>query len=82
VNKKIKRLFALLLACVTLFCMSVSTGVEAVASSESNTWHQVELPTKSTLLDMTFSASDPNRGWVVGTDATLLAICIREFSWR
>jgi photosystem II stability/assembly factor-like uncharacterized protein len=82
VNKKIKRLFALLLACVTLFCMSVSTGVEAVASSESNTWHQVELPTKSTLLDMTFSASDPNRGWVVGTDATLLATTDAGKTWQ
>ncbi|WP_408648796.1 photosynthesis system II assembly factor Ycf48 [Tumidithrix elongata] len=85
-NKKIKRVFAFLLACVVLFCVSVtatvSTGVEAVAASESGTWQQVELPTKSTLLDMTFSNTDPNHGWLVGTDATLLETHDAGKTWQ
>ncbi len=40
--------------------------------SPSGLWQQVELPTNVTLLDIEFSDTDPQHGWIVGTDATLL----------
>lgn len=35
-------------------------------------WHKVDLPTKANLLDIAFTGSNPNHGWLLGTESTLL----------
>jgi photosystem II stability/assembly factor-like uncharacterized protein len=44
-------------------------------------WQSVQLPTQSTLLDVSFTETDPNHGWVVGTDATLMETLDGGTTW-
>lgn len=65
-NKKFWRAIAALVLSVVLMW----TGISGAAAAE--VWEQVELPTKATLLDIAFTGPDIERGWLVGTDSTLL----------
>lgn len=47
-------------------------NVKVVIANESATWHKVELPTKSTPQDLAFTGSDPQHGWLVGSENTIL----------
>lgn len=52
-----------------IFC----AGCTGFATSlGSNPWELVDLPTESTLLDIAFSSTDANHGWLVGTQSTIL----------
>ncbi len=66
---------ALLLVITITFTGFIEQAIAAESPSESlktGTWHRVELPTKATLLDIAFSSSNPDSGWLVGTDGVLL----------
>lgn len=67
-NKNFWRIFvALLLVFACGF-----TNIQAAIASDSGSWHQVPLPTKANLLDIAFTGNNPEHGWLVGTDSTLL----------
>ncbi len=58
------------------------SGINSVAiASETGTWQKVELPTKATLLDIAFT-SDPNHGWLVGTEGILLETLDGGKTWQ
>ncbi|MFN3927456.1 MAG: photosynthesis system II assembly factor Ycf48 [Pseudanabaenaceae cyanobacterium] len=46
------------------------------------TWKLVRLPSPDTPIDMTFSDQDPNHGWIVGTNASLLETFDGGKTWR
>ena len=52
---------------IALFCVSCSK----VPSLSYNPWQTVPLPTESTLQDIGFT-NDPNHGWIVGSNSTIL----------
>jgi photosystem II stability/assembly factor-like uncharacterized protein len=56
-----------ILLAIALFCVSCSK----VPSLSYNPWQVITLPTESTLQDIGFTG-DPNHGWVVGSNATIL----------
>ncbi len=56
-----------ILLAIALFCVSCSK----VPSLSYNPWQLVPLPTESTLQDIGFT-SDPNHGWIVGSNSTIL----------
>ncbi len=62
--KKLKQ--AIILFAVCIFCISCSQ----VPSTVTNPWKILSLPSESIFSDLDFT-SDPNRGWLVGTQATL-----------
>ena len=63
-GKRIKTIALLLL--VALLCIGCST----VASTSSNPWQVINLPTEATFSDLAF-AEDPLHGWMVGSKATI-----------
>lgn len=81
-KKSIKRFltsFSLctLLICVTLFGISMPN-----ASANHGNWHKVDLPVAITPLDLWFDNAEPNHGWLVGTDATLLESIDGGSTWE
>ena len=56
-----------ILLAIALFCVSCSK----VTSLSYNPWQVVPLPTESTLQDIGFT-NDPNHGWIVGSNSTIL----------
>lgn len=73
--KKLKQF--LILIAVSLFCISCSS----VAATTYNPWQVLELPTQATFADVAFT-DDPNRGWLVGTQATLFETTDGGNSWQ
>ncbi|MCS7226285.1 MAG: photosynthesis system II assembly factor Ycf48 [Gloeomargarita sp. SKYB31] len=45
-------------------------------------WEQVDLPTRATLMDIAFDPEEPQHGWLVGTDATLLETTDGGKTWQ
>jgi photosystem II stability/assembly factor-like uncharacterized protein len=43
----------------------------AIKSLEANPWRLIQVPSQTTMLDLAFT-SDPNHGWLVGTETALL----------
>ncbi len=64
-KKIIKQTFTLL--AIGILCVSCS-HIPALAT---NPWQTLQLPTQSNLQDLAFT-SNPQHGWVVGSDATIL----------
>ncbi|WP_309744269.1 photosynthesis system II assembly factor Ycf48 [Chamaesiphon sp. OTE_20_metabat_361] len=64
--KRILKQTATLLA-IGIFCVSCS-HITPLATSP---WKPIQLPTESNIQDLTFT-SDPQHGWVVGSDAAIL----------
>ncbi|PNW55531.1 UNVERIFIED_CONTAM: photosystem II assembly protein [Euhalothece sp. KZN 001] len=63
---------------IALFTVSCSQ----VPSTESNPWRALEnLPTEETMLDLAFTG-DPNHGWMVGNQATLLETTDGGETWE
>jgi len=83
-NKSTKRflksfslsIFAVILCFATLF----SNMPVAIASSGH--WQKVDLPVAITPLDLWFDKAEPNHGWLVGTDATLLESTDGGQTWQ
>ncbi len=73
-KKHLRSIFLAFVLVITLaFALTIfSTPVIAAQNLQPETWHKVELPTKATLIDIAFSGSNPDSGWLVGTDGTLL----------
>lgn len=65
--KPLKQIVIVLVA--LLFCSSCAKAF--LPSISENPWHVVSLPTQETLADVSFT-DDPNHGWLVGQNATLL----------
>lgn len=59
-----------LLLAIALFCTSCANQI-FLPTLPYNPWEQVPLPINATVLDLAFT-SDPNHGWIVGTEETLL----------
>ncbi|MFN9858508.1 MAG: YCF48-related protein, partial [Pseudanabaena sp.] len=70
-KQSIKRFLSSLFVCV-LICVSLLGVAMPSASANHGNWHKVELPVAITPLDLWFDKYEPNHGWLVGTDATLL----------
>jgi photosystem II stability/assembly factor-like uncharacterized protein len=64
-TKILKQTFLLLT--IGIFCVSCSH----ITPLASNPWQSIQLPTESNLQDLAFT-SNPQHGWVVGSDATIL----------
>jgi photosystem II stability/assembly factor-like uncharacterized protein len=73
--KTLKQIVTLL--AIAFFCVSCSQ----VSSLESNPWQVVKVPTESTLQDIGFT-DDPNHGWIVGSDSTLLETTDGGNNWQ
>ncbi|MEI6426982.1 MAG: photosynthesis system II assembly factor Ycf48 [Pseudanabaena sp. ELA607] len=63
---------SLVMALGLALCLTCSTLGASPAYADGGSWHQVSLPTNTIPLDLTFVKENPNRGWLAGTDATLL----------
>jgi photosystem II stability/assembly factor-like uncharacterized protein len=68
VIKKLWCMLAALLMLVNLVCVDV----KVVNATEISAWQKIELPTTSTPLDLAFTDSNPQHGWLVGAENTLL----------
>jgi photosystem II stability/assembly factor-like uncharacterized protein len=68
VNKKFWCVLTVLLVLVNLLFVNV----KAVIADEVGSWSKIELPTTSTLLDLAFTGSDTQHGWLVGAEGTIL----------
>lgn len=68
------------LLAIALLCSSCARGF--LGNLPYNPWAQIELPTSATLLDLDFTDTDPNHGWMVGTEATLLESFDGGNSWE
>jgi photosystem II stability/assembly factor-like uncharacterized protein len=73
--KPFKRIVLLLAA--VLLCV----GCSKVPSTSVNPWQVINLPTEANLQDIAFTA-DPNHGWLVGSDATLLETTDGGLTWQ
>lgn len=78
VAKALRRLLPL--AAVAIFCTSCSNAF--LATLPYNPWAQIDLPTEEEVLDLAFTGSDPNHGWLIGTRATLLETFDGGNSWE
>ena len=68
----------LIWSAIALFTVSCSQ----VPSTESNPWKVIEnLPTEQTLLDIAFT-ENPDHGWMVGNQATLLETTDGGDTWQ
>ncbi len=67
---------------VLLLLLSVLLMAARMPSMREVPWELVELPTKSTLLDITFSDSAGSHGWLVGDKATLLESQDGGLTWK
>lgn len=67
----------LIIAAFAIACVSCSS----VESVSYNPWQVVSLPTEATLQDVGFT-DDPARGWVVGSNSTLLQTTDGGQSWQ
>ncbi len=45
-------------------------------------WQVVDLPVETTLLDIAFTDTDPDHGWLVGDKATLLETHDGGINWQ
>lgn len=85
VNKHLRSIFLALLLIITVTFTNTFTG-QAIASepnpSSSETWHRIELPTKATLLDIAFSSTNQDSGWLVGTEGVLLETTDGGKTWE
>nr|ADN16348.1 conserved hypothetical protein [Gloeothece verrucosa PCC 7822] len=73
--RKLKQI--LIILTISLFCISCSK----VASTSYNPWKLINLETESTFADVAFT-SDPNHGWIVGTQATLFETTDGGDNWE
>jgi photosystem II stability/assembly factor-like uncharacterized protein len=71
-----KRIVALI---ATLLLCTACAGY--LPSIETNPWKVVELPTEATLNDITF-ADNTSKGWLVGSNSTLLASTDNGQTWE
>jgi photosystem II stability/assembly factor-like uncharacterized protein len=62
---------------IALLCISCSSTTNGLAN---NPWQVINLPTDQTVLDLAFT-DDPNHGWLVGSQATLLETRDGGFTW-
>jgi photosystem II stability/assembly factor-like uncharacterized protein len=67
----------LLLILISLGCFGCA---QYLADVSNNPWQVVYLPTESTMQDLAFT-EDPNHGWLVGSDATLLETTDGGATW-
>jgi photosystem II stability/assembly factor-like uncharacterized protein len=61
----LKQIFAPI--AIAMLCVSCSH----ITPLATNPWTPIQLPTESNIQDLTFT-SDPQHGWVVGSDAAIL----------
>ncbi|MGF1542470.1 MAG: photosynthesis system II assembly factor Ycf48 [Pleurocapsa sp.] len=73
--QKLKQI--VILFAVSLLCISCSS----MPSIEANPWKIITLPTEAIFSDVAFT-TDPNRGWLVGTQATLFETTDAGDSWQ
>ena len=73
--QKLKQVVVLVAICV--FCVSCSN----VASTSNNPWQSLTLPTEAIFSDIAFTA-DGDRGWLVGTQASLFETKDGGNSWQ
>lgn len=66
-----------ILLVVALFCVSCSR----VPSLSNNPWKVINLPTQENILDLAFTG-EPNHGWVVGSNSTLLETTDGGQTWH
>lgn len=66
-----------ILLVVALFCVSCSR----VPSLSNNPWKVINLPTQENILDLAFTG-EPNHGWVVGSNSTLLETTDGGQTWQ
>jgi photosystem II stability/assembly factor-like uncharacterized protein len=74
-NKSIKSFltsFSLHILFAIFLCFTTLFGNMPSAIASTGQWHKVDLPVAITPLDIWFDKVNPNHGWLVGTDATLL----------
>lgn len=71
------KLKILIVLAVSLFCISCSQ----VPSTSNNPWKVLELPTDATFSDIAFT-DNPDRGWLVGSQATLLETTDGGDTWQ
>lgn len=74
----IKLPVALIVSLVLSFCLSFCLPV----SADQGKWNVVPLPSPDTPIDLTFSDTDPNHGWMVGTNASLLETTDGGNTWK
>lgn len=67
----------LILLTVSLFCISCSS----LPSTSFNPWKVINLPTEATFADVAFT-DNPDRGWLVGTQATLFETTDGGNTWQ
>ncbi len=65
---------------IGLVMVVLCTGCGFLPSLEFNPWEVLQLPTKSTILDISFI--NPKHGWLVGTNATLMETFDGGRSWE
>jgi photosystem II stability/assembly factor-like uncharacterized protein len=73
--RKLKQI--LILIAVSLFCISCSK----VPSTSYNPWTLISLDTESSFADVAFT-DDPNRGWLVGSQAALFETTDGGKTWQ
>jgi len=66
-----------ILLVVALFCVSCSR----IPSLSNNPWKVINLPTQENILDLAFTG-EPNHGWVVGSNSTLLETSDGGQTWQ
>ncbi|MFN3362197.1 MAG: photosynthesis system II assembly factor Ycf48, partial [Pseudanabaenaceae cyanobacterium] len=59
--------------------LTFGVGVKAVFAAD---WYLIQLPTKASLLDITFQDEQLQHGWLVGTDATLFETKDGGLTWE
>jgi photosystem II stability/assembly factor-like uncharacterized protein len=60
----------------------LSLGLCLPVSAHQGHWTLVPLPSPDTPIDLTFSDIDPNHGWIVGTNASLLETTDGGNTWK
>jgi photosystem II stability/assembly factor-like uncharacterized protein len=73
--RKLKQIVTLL--AVALLCISCSN----IPSTVTNPWRMIALPTQANFADLAFT-DDPNRGWLVGNQATLFETSDGGETWQ